>query len=58
MDNTAKTCKKCGKLLTLDHFPKSVIAHDGHRNTCKDCIRVSRNKTAVIEKRGGGILTW
>lgn len=52
MENTAKLCKKCGKLLTLDNFRFVPLAADKHASVCKDCASAAR-KSKI---RGGKIL--
>lgn len=42
MGNQAKTCKECGRLLTLDHFRLTPLSADGHANICKDCAQSER----------------
>lgn len=44
MENHAKTCKECGKLMTLDHFRGAHFAADGHANICKECARQKRQQ--------------
>ena len=34
-----KVCKKCGRLLPLDQFPKHNTSRDGHDGLCVDCKR-------------------
>lgn len=42
MENQAKKCNECGKLLTLDHFRIVRLAADGHANICKACAKTRR----------------
>lgn len=39
MENKAKKCTMCGRMLTLDNFKKVSFAEDGHAHHCKDCAR-------------------
>lgn len=32
-----KICNVCGRLLSLDEFPKDKNNKDGHKNKCKKC---------------------
>lgn len=50
MENTAKLCKTCGKLLTLDNFRFVPRAADKHASVCKECASAAR-KSKI---RGGG----
>lgn len=52
MENTAKLCKTCGKLLTLDNFRFVPLAADKHASVCKECASAAR-KSKI---KGGGIL--
>lgn len=42
MENQAKTCKQCGRLLTLDHYRKVRLSDDGHAHICKECAAIAR----------------
>lgn len=53
MENTAKLCKTCGKLLTLDNFRFVPLAADKHASVCKECASAAR-KSKI--KGGGEIL--
>ena len=50
MENTAKLCKTCGKLLTLDNFRFVPLAADKHASVCKECASAAR-KSKI---KGGG----
>lgn len=55
--NQAKTCKECGKLLTLDHFRLTPLSADGHANICKECAKRKRQQKKdefVPTPSGGG----
>lgn len=57
MENHAKTCKECGKLLTLDHFRLTKLSADGHANICKECAKQKRQQKKgefVPTPSGGG----
>lgn len=56
MENHAKTCKECGKLLTLDHFRLTPLSADGHANICKECAKQKRRqkKDEFIPTPSGG----
>lgn len=34
-----KICRVCGRLLSLDEFPKDENNKDGHKGICRDCTR-------------------
>ncbi len=44
MENQAKTCKECGKLLTLDHYRIVHLSPDRHANICKECAKIKRRQ--------------
>lgn len=50
MENQAKTCKECGRLLTLDHFRLTPLSADGHANICKDCAKQKRQQKRQQKK--------
>jgi hypothetical protein len=50
MEDTAKVCRKCGQILTLDMFYKDSRYKDGYTNYCKACC-VATNKTNRQLKR-------
>lgn len=50
MENHAKKCKECGKLLTLDHFRLTPLSADGHANICKECATRKRRQGRTAEK--------
>lgn len=58
MNNTAKKCTECGKLLTLDSFRLVNTSKDGHAHICKDCSRLKRAskkmEKSVMSSTGGG----
>ncbi|WP_297434873.1 hypothetical protein [uncultured Alistipes sp.] len=57
MENQAKTCKECGRLLTLDHFRLTPLSADGHANICKDCAKQKRQQKKdefALMPSGGG----
>lgn len=57
MENQAKTCKECGRLLALDHFRLTPLSADGHANICKDCAKQKRQQKKdefVLMPSGGG----
>lgn len=57
MENHAKKCKECGKLLTLDHFRLTPLSADGHANICKECATRKRRQKRdefVPTPSGGG----
>lgn len=63
MENKAKKCTMCGRVLTLDHFKRVGFAEDGHASHCKDCAKKKRREklenkteegTIVREVKGGG----
>lgn len=59
MENHAKKCKECGKLLTLDHFRLTPLSADGHAGICKECARYKRQQKKdefVPTPSGGGNL--
>lgn len=65
MENQAKTCKECGRLLTLDHFRLTPLSADGHANICKDCAKQKRQQKRQQKKdefalmpSGGVIPSW
>ena len=48
---TVKTCPKCGRELSIDHFRKHNLTKDGYRLICKDCeeeIKLARRDRPVI----------
>lgn len=56
-NNQAKTCKECGKLLTLDHFRLTPLSADGHANICKECAKRKRQQKRdefIPTPSGGG----
>lgn len=57
MENQAKTCKECGKLLTLDHYRIVPLSPDRHANICKECAKIKRrqkrDKFAPVALGGG-----
>lgn len=52
-----KRCKKCGEVKSLDDFHKARGCRDGHRDSCKDCIRQYKkeyreaNKDSIAAKK-------
>jgi hypothetical protein len=38
----SKACRKCGRMLSLDHYALNRTAKDGHQKVCKDCFRKYR----------------
>lgn len=62
MENQAKKCNECGKLLTFDHFRLTPLSADGHANICKECAKQKRRKKRdefVPTPTGGGVTrTW
>ena len=56
-NNQAKTCKECGKLLTLDHFRLTPLSADGHANICKECAKRKRQqkRDEFIPTPSGGV---
>lgn len=57
MENQSKTCKECGRLLTLDHFRLTPLSADGHANICKDCAKQKRQQKKdefALMPSGGG----
>lgn len=53
MENKAKKCTMCGRMLTLDNFKKVSFAEDGHAHHCKDCARKKRrDKIESCNKEG------
>ncbi len=57
MENQAKKCNECGKLLTFDHFRLTPLSADGHANICKECAKQKRRKKRdefVPTPTGGG----
>lgn len=55
MDNEAKTCKVCGRLLTLDHYRKTALAPNGV-SACKECEGKKRSEIWAAKRAaiGGG----
>ena len=37
MENKTKVCRKCGRELPTENFPKNHACKDGRCGTCKDC---------------------
>ena len=64
MENKAKKCTMCGRVLTLDHFKRVGLAEDGHASHCKDCAKKKRrekleNKTeegTIVREVKGGVI--
>ncbi len=58
MNNTAKQCTECGRLLTLDNYRKVNMSKDGYAHICKECAHQRRaTKRAgekAVESSGGG----
>lgn len=63
MENKAKKCTMCGRMLTLDNFRRVNFAEDGHASHCKDCAKKKRREklenkteegTIVRDAKGGG----
>lgn len=55
MNNEAKTCKVCGRLLTLDHYRKTAFAPNGV-SACKECEGKKRSEIWAAKRAaiGGG----
>lgn len=55
MDNEAKKCKVCGRLLTLDHYRKTAFAPNGV-SACKECEGKKRSEIWAAKRAaiGGG----
>lgn len=53
MDNEAKTCKVCGRMLTLDHYRKTTIAPNGV-STCKECEGNKRSEIWAAKRASIG----
>lgn len=64
MENKAKKCTMCGRVLSLDHFKRVGFAEDGHASHCKDCAKKKRrekleNKTeegTIVREAKGGVI--
>lgn len=54
MENKAKNCSICGRLLTLDRFRKTPFSPDGRAGYCKDCAKSKRAEKAGAPIEGGG----
>jgi len=55
-----KQCKKCGEIKVLDDFYRDVQAKDGHRNSCKVCLRATSTEWRIQnpEKRKQQFQSW
>ena len=50
METRMKTCRKCGRELPINNFPKDKVMKDGHKNTCKACLSAyNREKNALAK---------
>lgn len=56
MENKAKKCTMCGRVLTLDHFKKVGVAKDGHASHCKDCAKKKRREKLENKVEDGAII--
>ena len=55
MENKAKKCTMCGRMLTLDNFRRVNFAEDGHASHCKDCAKKMRREK-VEHKTNEGVI--
>jgi hypothetical protein len=39
-----KKCRCCGKIKNLKNFHKKKDTKDGHRNECKECVKIILKK--------------
>ena len=46
----------CGRVLTLDHFKKVVLAEDGHASHCKDCAKKKHREKLENKTEEGTIV--
>ncbi|MCK9417201.1 hypothetical protein M0Q97_11165 [Candidatus Dojkabacteria bacterium] len=46
-----KICRLCGKEKDISEFHKKTSAKDGHRNECKECVKIIQLKYKDIDKR-------
>lgn len=50
-DVFGKICKKCGRVLPLDQFPKHPRAKSGRTDICRDCVSEIHKKAAAEQPK-------
>lgn len=60
MPAQVKPCKKCGISQTLDEFHRHPYTKDGHKATCKSCLRqhYQENREELIKQSGQRQSEW